>query len=221
MKKHKHIGIIGGVGALASADFLFKFLSKYARDNRVTSDYDFPKISYLSSSIPGVSNRGVCNRGRVKKWLSSAIRLFITQKTDLIIAICVSITNILDEINLPKRIKLLSLARITNEYLNSRKFSGKSILVLCSESTSKVKPFYSSNCLVYYVDRSDQKKINIIINSIISGDFKNKQILFKKILEKYKANFILLGCTELSLLDFGNLSKFLINPLDIAIKKLI
>ena len=170
MKKFQNkIGILGGIGALASSSFLENFLRCYTDLLGARDDDDFPEILYLSSSLQKFSEKGVLDRKIVKKQLKTNLRVFVKHKTNVIIVVCISVMAIVKEIKLPRGVKIINLVDITNNYLEGQCFAGKNILVLSSNYTHRERLFKSDNCALHYVNDDEQGVIDDLIYSAMSG----------------------------------------------------
>lgn len=221
MKNSKiKIGILGGFGPLSSEVFLRRFLYRYIKFTGAKYDHDFPQILYFSTYLNNLSEKGVIDKLGIKKELKQKLEVFIENKCKIILVICVSVMDILQDIKLPGRTRLINLVEITNKHLNNKRFANKRILVLCSDSTRRNKLFKSSNCFLVYPDSSEQKDIDRLIVSAISNKIYDDKSLHK-LIKHYKPDFILLGCTDLSHAIHDNKTTKIafIDPLNLSIER--
>lgn len=225
MKNYKvRIGILGGFGPLASEDFLRKLLYNYIKATGAKYDCDFPEILYFSTYLNSFSEKGVLNRIKVKKELERKLNILIKNKVNIIFIICMSVMNILEDIELPKSVRIMNLVDITNDYLKNKIFINKNILVLSSDYTRRNKLFKQNNYSLIYINSFEQKEVDKLILSAMANTKISYINFLQRLNNHYKPDFILLGCTELPLIfssssDNGKIK--IIDPLDLIIKKFL
>ncbi len=84
------IGILGGVGAIASARFHLDLVTEWARVHGARTDDDFPHITHVSQSL-GLGVTGVVDDRATEEALWHSLR--ILEGCDHIAVVCNSVTN--------------------------------------------------------------------------------------------------------------------------------
>jgi aspartate/glutamate racemase len=219
-KKLDKIGVLGGgIGALASAIFLTRLLLDYSKLTKAVNDDDFPEILYLSSPLRGFSEKGVIDRKKVKDQINHSLQFLIKKNVKIIFIVCVSVMDIVKEIKVPNNVKIINLADITNNHLGDGRYTGKRILVLSSNYTHREGLFESENCIVRYVSDKEQEKIDELIYLAISNKKISHSSFLRKLIKRYSADYLLLGCTELPLIISRHNKIKVIDPLNLAIEE--
>ena len=209
------IGIIGGAGPLAGALLFEKIIQICQNDFGCSRDGDFPFITLLSYPFAEMLNGEESDL--IKEQLNECFHNLIGLKTDYAVIACNTIHAFLPPV--PRGIKLIHLIQETLLTLEEK------TLVLCTSTAAK----YRLHAPCSYPAPLLQKRLDEIIDRILAGEPLMK--LSKELahlINHESISEILLGCTELSLLNvraplhsFGLDKKFKIrDPFEIVSKKI-
>ena len=69
------LGILGGLGAVASAEFHQRFLAHWAQQNPVRDDWSYPCILHLSAPLPGLTPLGVEHPEQARQALAERLQV--------------------------------------------------------------------------------------------------------------------------------------------------
>lgn len=195
----KKIGIIGGLGALASHYFMGRFLHHFRQLHPVNDDDDFPEICYHSLSSKVMDDKGQM-KDNFPQLIIEHARVMEKQGVQAIVIICntahVHYQRIQQALNIP----VINMIDVTAHYLQEKQI--KSIAILCSEFSEKQhlhqKVFEQYNVqTVYPVEQ--RSNINELIDISLKGkNGYHHEKLLNDIAKPYA--YTLLGCTELSLI---------------------
>ncbi len=86
-----HIGIIGGVGAIASARFHLDLVEEWARVNCAKTDDAFPFIKHISHHLC-LTDRGVVDRGATEAAVATLLTEHFHNFPGHVVAVCNSIS---------------------------------------------------------------------------------------------------------------------------------
>ena len=85
------IGLLGGIGARASARFHASLVERCACDPAVAQDEDFPTIVHWSGALAGFGPKGVIDEARLRKSLSDVVQLFRHARVNVLAPVCNSL----------------------------------------------------------------------------------------------------------------------------------
>ena len=199
----KILGILGGMGPLASAEFVKTIYEYNLLGNR---EQNFPKIIlYSDPSFPDRTE--VLLHGDNQKFLDlmikSLYRLCELNATKIIIC-CITAHYLLPQLPITLREKIICLINIT---LESVLESQKKYLVICTKATNELKIFqrhplwqFTQNYLLF-----PQEKDQIFIHQMIYDLKLNLNLeQYAEKLERlqflYRVDGLIAGCTEIHLL---------------------
>jgi aspartate racemase len=198
----KKLGILGGLGPLASAEFLktiYEFNTTAIEQESpicvLLSDPTFPD---RSEAILGASDR------ELKQRLMNALETLNQSGASKIVIACVTLHHLLPQIPWHLQRKIISLVDITIEELLNR---GRRHLLLCTDGTRRAGLFTRHrlwDSVRHYIilpSDEDQARVHRLIYEIK----KNCKIescipLVQDLLQKYRLDSFISGCTELHLL---------------------
>lgn len=212
------IGVIGGLGPLATAKFM-EILDK----RLINCNKEFELIIINDPTTPDRTSYILDNQKEnpIKKILKM-VQKIETFKCDLIVMPCNTASYFYKEITSNTNILFINIVEETVKYLN--KINIKKVGLLATEGTIKSKIYEellnNYNIDLIIPDKSNQK----IISSIIYDGIKSGKYIdldkFNKVINDLKeqgCEKIILGCTELSALKeiFNLRNKILIDAMDI------
>lgn len=221
----KLLGIIGGMGAQASADFYNTII----RFTDAPKDQDHIEILlYSKASIPDRTEAIVCgDKAEVVASLQKAYDKLLRAGADYIVMTCNTAHYFLSDINANEKAPFISLIDETIHYIQSQNISKVGLMTTDGTSKSKIyeKPLLDVGIEVIKPSEDKQKQLmNFIYNQIKSGKEPDRTIFgdVANSLISQNVDGIILGCTELSYYaNLASLDNFYINPQEILAKKCI
>jgi aspartate racemase len=201
-KKLRRVGIIGGMGPLATLD-LFK---KIIDSTEAHKDQDH--IPLLIDNYPQIEDRTGFILGKnsspLPKLIESANRL----KNAGCEAICISCNTahyFAEDIMKEVKIKILLINEITVNSIIKNYPNAKNIAVLCTTGTNKAKIY--ENCLkkhnlnpVQISDELNNLLMSCIYDGVKAGKTNEFVPSFQKIVDSIDADLFIAGCTEIPIL---------------------
>ncbi len=207
MKKFKKtIGILGGIGPLASAETYMRLLLFSQKYYHSVQDYEYPHIILNSINIEGLDETGITDNQKVQNRIIKEIKILEKAGSDVIFIACNTVhlfyESMCREINIP----ILNLIEMTCDEVMAH--GHKKIGILSSSTTNRLKlyknPLNRRGITVMAPDKKEQQIIDSVIMNIMGG--KNTQKDFRK-LEKISKTFlkkgaeaVVVGCTELPII---------------------
>ncbi|MDI3472248.1 MAG: aspartate racemase [Thermotogaceae bacterium] len=216
----KVIGIIGGMGPEATADFFIRFLKK----EKVSKDQEHTHIIIDSNSKIPDRTRYLFGDGPnpLPKLLESAKRLENAGATILVMP-CNTAHYFYEEIKKHINIPFLNMIEETAIYVKDLKVSD--VLIMATNGTVKTglyqRAFEKYGVSSYVPSPSFQEDVMKGIYLIKAGKNDEGKEKLKKVYENYvdKHGCIILGCTEISIVLNGFPKT--VDPVDVVIEKLL
>lgn len=219
---NKLLGILGGLGPLASAEFLKTIYELNVTDLEQQSPacilYSEPRFPDRTDAILGGSDELLISL--LVKSLENLCQMGVSK----VVLACVTMHYFLPKVPLPLREKVISLIDlIVTEVLTV----GKNHLLLCSNGARQAGIFHKYerwNLVepnVLLPDDGDQNMLQSCIYQIKSNSDKDNIIIYiKQLYEKYKVDSIIAGCTEFHIInkhfmksDLNELNYHIVDPL--------
>ena len=201
----KMIGILGGMGPVASANLYYKIIKTAQKRYQAEQDTDFPPMFIYNLPLFGFDETGFVEPAFVKDQLIAGIKKLEHAGSDFIIIACNTVHYFYEDMQNAVKIPIMSIIGETEKAV--KKENHKIVGLLSSESTNKLKIYqkelYKSNIKVLSVTDQQQKLLNKVILHVMSGvqGVTDKECL-KTIINdlcNQGAQSIILGCTELPL----------------------
>jgi aspartate racemase len=199
---YKTIGILGGMGAEATADVYLKIISLFQTKKKAILDSDFPE--FIINSIPLHIVENNLDEQKAITMLTKGCKLIESAGADFIIISCNAAHKFIEPLRKSVKIPILSIPEEVAKVI--KKDNREKILVLAAEYTVEnhlyEKVFSDYGLEIYYPSTDEQKATNHVILSVISGNksLADKKRLIDIILKNSPGiNGVILGCTELSL----------------------
>ena len=216
--KRKTLGIIGGMGPMATADIFMKIISLTDASN------DAEHIHIIIDDYPQIPDRTEAIRDGNKTpvlYIQDSIKRLEKAGADVLIMPCCTAHYFYNELSRKCSVALINMVAITAKVLNDRNIKRAGLLATNGTIESNVfeKEFLKYNINLIKPSEKGQKAImNVIYDQIKSG----KSICLDGILEEMEQmqkkgiEVFILGCTELPL-AFANISckYMLVDPTDI------
>lgn len=204
-KNKKTIGILGGMGPLASVNLYHKIIKLAQEMYHAEQDTDFPPMIIYSLPLFGFYETGFKNPTFVKGQLISGVKKLESAGSDFIIIACNTVHYFYQDMQKAIEIPIISIIKETAKAAHEKGL--KVVGLLSSESTNKLGIY--QNVLKDYgitalsVTDKQQDLLNEIILHVMSGKQNENDKEYLKIiindLCKQGAQGIILGCTELPL----------------------
>jgi aspartate racemase len=204
-EKTKTLGIIGGMGPLATADFFRKLVSLWPAEK----DQDHPRV--LMDSNPKIPDRTAAFTGAgpspVQEIIKTA-RNLSRAGADLLAMPCVTAHCFWDEIRKKVRTPMLSMITETSRFL-TEKYPSARVGLLCTQGTFRSGIFPSSIPEIEWILPSltlQKEQVNGAVygpTGVKSGHVQEGRKLIKKAADsliRSGAEVLLAGCTEVSMI---------------------
>lgn len=201
----KTIGILGGMGPLASANLYHSIIQTAQTQYHAEQDTDFPPMLIYNLPLFGFNETGFVDPLSVKNQLIDGVKKLEGAGSDCIIIACNTVHHFYDDMQQVVKIPIISMIK---ETVKAVKETNHTVVgLLSSESTNKLgiytKAFDACGVKTFSVTNAQQQLLNEVILHVMSGmhGIDTKKCLADIIDDLYKkgAQSIVLGCTELPL----------------------
>ncbi len=204
-KKHKTIGILGGMGPEASANLYGKMIKYTQHKYGAVQDSDYPPIIIYSMPLLGFDETGIVDKEAVKSQLIDGVKKLENAGCDLIIVGCNTVHIFFDEMQEAVKIPVLNIVEETKKKVMD--FGCKKVGLFASESTSRAKlyqkRFAESGVEVISPSARQQEALNKVIEHVMGGNQKTDDVIVLKDIArdyvKQGAEAVVMGCTEIPL----------------------
>lgn len=210
-KKWLKIGVLGGMGPVATLEFYKNLLQICQTQYGCIQDDDFPQIIINSIPLVGFTEKGIEDEGLVKNLILTEAKK-MQEVADFIVVPCNTVHYFYDEISTQINIPWLSLIQIIFEKIT---FTDVPVALLSSEFTKEsglYKNLLAISGMPFIETTSDQQTtINGVIEKVMSSqntihDNHALNQIMKEMLD-VGAKSILLGCTELPIAHSNHFNK--------------
>ena len=201
----KTIGILGGMGPLASANLYSKIVKTAQKIYHAEQDTDFPPMFIHNLPLFGFDETGFVDSALVKGQLIAGVKKLEDAGSDFIIIACNTVHHFYQDMQHSVKIPIMSIIEETAKAVKGK--SHKVVGLVSSESANKLKIYQRTldnySIKVLSVTEHQQNLLNEVILHVmagIQGDIDKKYL--KTIIDdlyKHGAQSIILGCTELPL----------------------
>lgn len=206
----KVIGIVGGIGPESSADFYKKLIKETQKRKLINENTDYPHI--ILDSIPAPE---LVNHSDLTLYKESVKRLE-NAGADFITIVCNTAHIYFEELQKSVNVPIINLKEITKNFLKNKNINN--LLILGSKPLINSGLFEFGEINTIKLSEKEKDDMNqIILDYNIGKDSKRQKEKIEYLMEKYKPNFILIACTELSsLLSSTKMKK--IDTIDILLE---
>jgi aspartate racemase len=197
----KRIGILGGMGPLASAEFL----GTLYRSNITEPEQDAPVCVMISDPTFPDRTEGILSgdTGELARRLASALSDLTTMGADIIVITCVTVHHVLDQVSSPLRGKVVSLIDLLVEVMA---VAPRRWLLLTTTGTRKARIFerhqrwHEVARSVERLSDDDQDLLHVLIYRLKRGESRASDVDWLVGLPaRYRTDGCIFGCTELHL----------------------
>lgn len=225
-EEQKILGILGGVGPRASAEFL-KTIYEYSGGGR---EQDLPRVLlYSDPSFPDRTETLLAGNGDdLLRQLTAALNSLRLHGVSRIVICCVTIHHLLPRLPRDIRAQVTSLVDVVMDQVSA---SQKRHLLVCTRGARSLQLFErhpqwnQAKDYLLWPDETDQESIHQLIYRIKRNEEVEKLIpVVETLLEKYGVGSFVAGCTELHVLakqsHWANGSYGCLDPLTIIAAEL-
>ncbi len=201
----KKIGVLGGMGPEASANFYYKIIHYCQKEYQAVQDTDFPPMIIYSLPLSGFDESGIVNKKLVLQQLIHGIDVLESSGCDFIVIPCNTVHFFINELRMKFPIPILSIMEETIEKI--KQDNHNIIGLLGSETTLKLQLYQNlldkNNISCVFPNEKENNLITQLILEVMSGKVgnktKNNVLTIIKKMEQQSAKAIVLGCTEIPL----------------------
>lgn len=199
------IGILGGMGPAASADFYRRLVDLAQREYGAEQDTDFPAMHLYNLPLSGFDETGFVHPEAVQEQLIRGVQLLATAGSDLIMIPCNTVHAFYSEMQKAISVPIISIIDAVVERAVEQGF--KAVCLLSSESTRHYQLYESAfakhGINVISASDAEQQVLNKIIHRVMAGLQGADEVeMLRGIVKRHEnegAEAIVLGCTELPL----------------------
>ncbi len=202
----KTIGILGGMGPVATGEFFNRIMALCQRIHGAVQDGDYPPISMYSMSLKGSDESGIKNEKVLEQEFVSGIKELGMTKADFVTIPCNTAHHFIATLKKEVRIPIVSITDETVARVEAAKL--KRIGLLASESTyiKKVygRPFAAKRIEVVEPLDTEKKMLTRMVLHVMGGtltdrDKSDMKAIVRRMKHDSKIQAVVVGCTELSL----------------------
>jgi len=202
-KPTKIIGILGGMGPLATANFFTDIISVCQTKYGAEQDTDYPKIYIYNTALDGFNETGFEKPDLVKEQLINDTKKLENWGVDFIVIPCNTVHFFIEDMRNGLKIPIISIVDSTIDEIQKTNF--KKIGILSSLSSRELglykKKLTNNGFEIIITTEEEQCLLDSVVLAVMSGkqDRKEKKILVDIInrMKKNGAEAVVLGCTEL------------------------
>lgn len=204
------LGVLGGMGPLASAEFLKTVYECSVADGEQRAP---AVLMYSDPTFPDRTETLLCGpRQSLLERFASALEVLCGWGVSEVVVCCVTIHDLLPE--LPPRLRL-RVASLLDPLMERACETGGRQLMLCTEGARRLGVFERHEAWaraarhIVMPDDEDQRRVHALIYDIKrSGDPRRMSAALEELLLKYRADGFVAGCTEVHILS----KRFMASP---------
>jgi aspartate racemase len=208
------LGIIGGMGPWAGVNFAQRLITKTSAKN----DKDhIPFVLFNSPTLPDRTECILMNRHNlfINEFKGVLNDVHATDVTHIIIT-CNTAHFFIDQIKKLTNVNIYDMVELTSRHVKSK--GCEDPYLLASAGTIAGDVYKKHLPAIKTLSDDDQKIIMTSIYEIKSGDLINSEVKINSIIQKLKEDYLILGCTELSLIAS---TPRMIDPVEVCIDKIL
>ena len=201
----KKIGILGGMGPEASANFYYKIIYYCQKEYQAVQDTDFPPMIIYSLPLSGFDESGIVDKRLVLQQLLHGVDTLRDAGCIFIVIPCNTVHYFMNELRQKSSIPIIS---IMEETVKKIKQNNHTIVgLLGSDTTLKLQLYQNlldENGIICVSPTQEENPIitKLILEVMIGKlEYKTKENVLSiiKKMELQSANAVILGCTEIPL----------------------
>lgn len=215
----KIIGVLGGMGPQASAEFYRILIEKSTQEFQLASNDDFPEIVIDSIPVPDfISNTK--NMHEARTLLLDRVKRLNAFGVGQLCIPCNTAHLLIDDLRQVSSVPIVSILEQMRKVVENKGY--KNVGLFASPTTLRMNLYdvFPKDIRVIPADEEIRSKLNTIIRGVISG--KDRATLRKKLtdiavpfIKTHAIDALILGCTELPLVAPIGLSVPVISSLDV------
>jgi len=221
--KYKKIGILGGMGPVATAYFYGLLLKEMQEQYHTVQDTDYPPLVLYSLPLTGFDETGIIDENLVLQQLQGGIQILEQAHCDFIVIPCNTVHYFIEALRMKTKMPILSIIEETVQVVAQE--SPASVGLLASETTFKEQLYHQAlgeDIKIMAPDSESHQKITALILKVMGGkdhvEAKKEVIAIMKKMEGDVDAYIV-GCTELSVvLSENDIDIKIYDPLKILAK---
>ncbi|RLL47812.1 aspartate/glutamate racemase family protein [Oceanobacillus piezotolerans] len=222
----KMLGVIGGMGPMATSVFLAKLVKNTAAEK----DQDHIDTIILNhATIPDRTNAIITNTGQnFLKVIRKDIKLLEDIGVENIAIPCNTSHFYYKEMQDMTSVHIINMVEKTTEYIHQLYGDYSKIAILATDGTIRSRIYCNSgqqfNLEAYHPEPAIQRNIMQVIYNYKAGvaDEKEFEEIVKHMIYRENCRCVILGCTELSCLPISEeIKNYCIDPMDILVEESI
>lgn len=222
MKKIKKniIGVLGGMGPFASAEFLRLLMDKSVREFAAVNNNDFPEVVLDSVPVPDFIHT-TANIPVAKAMLIKRIKQLNEFGVNQVCIACNTAHMLIDELRAVSAVPIVSIMEEVELVVNEKTVSRVGLLATpITYRMNLYKAIDTKQRKLVIPTKKEQVALEEIIRKVIAGEDisilkKQAKIIGESIVRNHALDCVILGCTELPLVLPNVLSVDSIDTLDV------
>lgn len=206
-KKTIKVGIVGGIGPLASASFVETLYTTYLNKNELKEEYHSPYVYLYSEPLQSQSTALMSvnqSKSELLAKLEKNITHLVQHEVNCIVICCFTAHALLPQLVPEHQTKIYSLVTKVLEHVLVK---NTQFLVLCASSAKEAQvlehhPLWAkSSQHITYVETEVQTQLNRLIKAVKDNQV-DSQLLddFLELMSQYPEHNFIIACAELHLL---------------------
>ncbi|MFA7191849.1 MAG: amino acid racemase [Candidatus Paceibacterota bacterium] len=204
-KPTKKIGILGGAGPAATANFFNDIVTISQTKYGAEQDTEFPEVILYNMPMEGFNETGFADPESVKGQLISGVQKLESWGADFIALPCNTIHHFTKEMRDSIKIPIISIIESTVDSVKKNEI--KSVGILSSRSTRELSLYKNAleneGINVFEADENEQQHLDNIVLKVMSGTQGEKEMKEMNAMVDRMSELgvqgVILGCTELPL----------------------
>jgi aspartate racemase len=199
------IGILGGMGPVATGEFFDRILARCEDLYGAVQDGEYPPILLYSMSLHGSNESGIGNaRLLEQEFLDGAAKL-VRGGCDFVVIPCNTAHHFVDRLRRDVAVPILSMIDLTVTAVGET--GAKTVGVLASESTYQhaiyARPLGQHGITAVLPTPVERKELTAIVREVMGGqrtprDRETMRRIARRMAQEDRVDTIVIGCTELS-----------------------
>lgn len=213
------IGILGGMGPLATADLM----KKLTLHTHAEKDQDHFRV--IIDSHAQIPDRTAFILGKGEDpipFMKESIDLLETAGVDLIMMPCNTAHYFHQTLSKYTSKELINMVRLTAEHVAKQHDSHK-VYLLATKGTYQTQIYQQYNSSILIPEEAHQEILMKIIYLVKGNDLEEANQLMAQLTDDLDGDAFILGCTELSALasEYPDKNKLYIDPMDVMVEYVI
>jgi len=203
MSRLKTMGVLGGMGPEASAEFYNLIIRLSQKKYKAIQDTDYPPTYISSLPLKDFDESGIVNKDSVLEQLITRIMTLNKIGSDFIVIPCNTVHCFIEELRSHSKVPVLSIIEETAKRILSDNL--RTVGLLASETTYTMRIYdnllQQKGIKVILPEDTDKRYITQLILEVMSGkvttETKRNILSIINVMQDKSAMGIILGCTEI------------------------